>query len=246
MTKPDSCAIAVVLDRSGSMASIRQATIDGFNEFLAAQKAAPGKATFTLVQFDHEYIVVCDRQPLAEAKPLDGQTYVPGGTTALLDAIGRTINDLGGQIASMPEADRPSRVLFTIITDGYENASHEYTRSRIFEMITHQREKYAWEFMFLAANQDAIASGGEIGIHAAYAASFRASPIASRKMFRMAAEKQAFSRSTGEPSVPFQTDERADLMSDEPADSAPKSPVIRPPRSHPSKGPSRPRTPQQT
>jgi hypothetical protein len=227
MTKPNSSALAVVLDRSGSMESIREATIEGFNEFLAGQQAVPGEATLTLVQFDNEYEVRHQAAPLADVPPLTGETYVPRGSTALLDAIGRTINSLGARLAKMPECDRPARVLFTIVTDGLENASQEFTRSQVFDMITHQRETYGWEFMFLAANQDAIATGRQYGIDPGLAASYAASDVSARKMFRMASEKQAFSRRSNSPSVAFSERERGDLLSDEPTDSAPRSPDIR-------------------
>lgn len=243
MTKPENAAIAVVLDRSGSMQSIRDATIEGFNEFLQGQKAAPGEATLTLVQFDDHYEVDHDAAPLAEVSPLNTKTYVPRGSTALLDAIGRTINTLGERLAAMSEHDRPARVLFAIITDGQENASREFTRAKVFEMITHQREKYAWEFMFLAANQDAIASGRDMGIDPAFAADFNANAGSSRKAFAMMSHKAAFSRSSASPMEAFSDAERAELLSDHETDSAPKSPDIATSKRNRSTGGSKPRTP---
>ncbi len=226
MTKPDCCAIAVVLDRSGSMESIRESTIEGFNEFLQGQKAVPGEATLTLVQFDNEYQVHHDATPLAGVPPLNDGTYVPRGSTALLDAIGRTINTLGARLAATPERDRPSRVLFTIITDGMENASQEFSREKIFDMITHQRERYGWQFMFLAANQDAIASGRDMGIDPAHAAKFNATAGSSRKAFGMMSDKAMYSRAFSAPMPEFSDAERADLLSDHQTDSAPASPNI--------------------
>src|SRR5512138_1904469 len=132
--------INIVLDRSGSMESIRQATIAGFNKFLAEQKQAPGEATLTLAQFDDIYEVVHRAANLNSVEPLTEKTYAPRNTTALLDAIGKTINETGGRLAAMAEDERPERVIFVIITDGLENASQEFTVERVNEMIAHQRD----------------------------------------------------------------------------------------------------------
>ena len=115
--------------------------------------------------------------------PLDGHTYVPRGTTALLDAIGRTINTIGERLDKTSEPDRPGKVLIVILTDGLENASQEFKRNQIYSMIKHQREKYAWEFIFLGANQDAIHAGSAIGIPASNAATFVAEPGGASKAF---------------------------------------------------------------
>ena len=156
--------ISVILDRSGSMQSVVTDTIGGFNQFLSDQKAQPGDAVFSLVQFDHDYEVIHASQPIADVPPLTSQTFVPRGSTALLDAIGRTINSTGARLAGIATADRPQKVICVIVTDGYENASKEFTRTQINDMITHQREAYSWEFVFLGANQDAIAEAAKIGI----------------------------------------------------------------------------------
>jgi len=163
--KQDLTDITVVLDRSGSMQHIAADTIGGFNTFLKSQKEAPGQATFTLVQFDDQYEVVHDAKNIQDVPELDTTTFVPRGWTALLDAIGRTINTTGARLAAMDEADRPSKVIFVIITDGEENRSAEFTdRSVIFAKIKEQTEVYSWEFVFLGANQDAIHVGGMLGI----------------------------------------------------------------------------------
>lgn len=170
--------IAFILDRSGSMESMTNAAISGFNEFLKAQQATvdddgqPIPATFTLILFDHEYLAVHNRQDIQTALPLTLETYVPRGNTALLDAIGRTIDSIGNELAAIPEADRPAKVIIAILTDGEENASRLYSMSDINQRITHQTEKYQWEFMFLGANQDAIATAAQMGIHAHHAATF--------------------------------------------------------------------------
>jgi uncharacterized protein YegL len=128
------------------------------------------------VLFDHEYIVTYDGRPVKEVPALDARTYVPRGTTALLDAIGRTINTIGDRLDKMPEAERPSKVIVSILTDGLENASQEFSRQQVFEMIKRQREVYSWEFIFLGANQDAIHAVTQIGVLRTNAVTFNAAP----------------------------------------------------------------------
>jgi len=158
------------------MASMAKEAIGGFNAFLESQQKLPGDARLTLVLFDHEYIVAYDGRPIKDVPPLDEHTYVPRGTTALLDAIGRTVNTIGERLDKTPEANRPGKVLIVILTDGLENASQEFKRNQIYSMIKHQRDKYAWEFIFLGANQDAIQAGSLIGIPASNAATFNETP----------------------------------------------------------------------
>jgi len=170
--------IAFILDRSGSMESMTHAAISGFNEFLKAQQATlddqgkPIPATFTLILFDHEYLPIHSRAPIQTAEPLSLETYQPRGSTALLDAIGRTIDYIGAELAATPEPERPSKVIIAILTDGQENASEHFSMSRINQRITHQTEKYQWEFLFLGANQDAIATAARMGIPSRNSATF--------------------------------------------------------------------------
>lgn len=156
--------ISIVLDRSGSMSSVATDTIGGFNKFIEDQRKVPGQCRVSLIQFDNEYETVYDAKDVKDAPLLDTATFVPRGNTALLDAIGRTVIATGARLSAMPEADRPGKILFVIITDGHENASHEYNKSAVFEMIKHQREAYNWQFVFIGANQDAIATASGIGI----------------------------------------------------------------------------------
>jgi hypothetical protein len=147
--------IVVVLDRSGSMSTIDQATVDGFNKFLNEQQNSEGEAFLTLVQFDDRYDFYYKSLPIQQAEPLIlNETFKPRGSTALLDAIGKTIDEL--------ETDRD--VVFVIITDGEENASKTYKREAIMKMIETKTNE-GWKFLFLAANQDAIKAGGSIGIN---------------------------------------------------------------------------------
>ena len=158
--------INVVLDRSGSMESVRTDTIGGFNAFLKTQKEAPGEATLTLAQFDDQYEIVHNGKNIQDVPNLTAETFVPRGMTALLDAIGRTVNATGARLSAMPEDQRPGKVIFVILTDGQENKSSEFTKAKINEMIKHQKEAYRWDFVFLGANQDAIHAGTSLGINA--------------------------------------------------------------------------------
>jgi uncharacterized protein YegL len=156
--------VAFLLDRSGSMDSIKSDTIGGFNSFINDQKEDDTKCTFTMVQFDNEYEVLHDFKDIQKVKNLTKNTYKPRGSTALLDALGNLIVTTGEKLLDMDENDRPEKVLFIILTDGLENASKEYTTSQIMEMIKHQEEKYNWKFVYLGANQDAIKEASKFGI----------------------------------------------------------------------------------
>ena len=164
--------IAFVLDRSGSMESCREAAIEGFNSFLQEQQRTEGLAKLTLILFNDEYLVPIDALPVAEILPLNNDSYVPRGSTALLDAIGRTIDELGARLAALPEKDRPMQVIVAILTDGLENSSQNYTWQQIADVIKQQSEQYRWTFLFLGANQDAIATAAQMNITAANAAAY--------------------------------------------------------------------------
>lgn len=165
MTKPNTTLITVVLDRSGSMGPIAKDTIGGFNTFLTDQKKDPAdEARLTLVQFDHEYNVIHSNMLLADVPELTAETYKPHGNTALLDAIGRTIATTGQTLSAMPENERPEAVVVVVITDGEENASREYTKAQVAEMVKLQTEVYKWQFLFLGANIDAIQAGAAVGV----------------------------------------------------------------------------------
>lgn len=168
MTDANYTHISFLLDRSGSMESIRDDAIGGFNGLVADQRQVPGRCTLTLTQFDNQdpTEVVFDGVLLAEIPQLTRDRYVPRGATPLLDAMALSIERTGRQLAAMPEHERPGLVIFVIYTDGLENASHRYSRQQVFEMIRHQREAYRWQFLFLGADQDAIAEARSFGIDA--------------------------------------------------------------------------------
>jgi hypothetical protein len=186
--------IACVVDRSGSMQSITTDAIGGFNAFLDAQKAEPGAARLTLVLFDHEYKVVHESADIQSVPPLNEKTYEPRGTTALLDSLGRTIDDTGKRLAAMPENERPRKVIVAILTDGMENASQHYSYEKISVMITHQRDVYNWDFVFLAANQDAIAEAGKLSIGAENAVAFAATAHGVREAYTTMSDRVSASR----------------------------------------------------
>ena len=196
--------ITVILDRTGSMESVKTDTIGGFNHFLKDQKAAPGEATLTLVQFDSQdpYEVLADFAPIAEAKELTDATYVPRADTPLLDAIGRGINDIGAKLAAKAEDQRPEKVLFVILTDGYENASREFTREKVMEMIKRQSETFKWQFVYLGANQDAIAVGASMGIPAQASMSYAHNKVGTEAAFA-SLSAQSCSYRCGAPDVAF-------------------------------------------
>jgi hypothetical protein len=197
-----------VLDRSGSMQAVASDTIGGFNTFLAEQKKQPGYATLTLAQFDTIYEIVHDGKPIAKVPELDNETFVPRGMTALLDAIGNTINRTGKRLSDMPEDQRPAKVIVVILTDGFENASKEFTTQKIGEMIALQRDTYKWEFVFIGANQDAIASAATIGIASSNALSYAANAAGTKRAFASVSLATSRYRHGGDAS--FTTQDRKD------------------------------------
>lgn len=170
--QPNKTDILIVLDRSGSMGQIRDDTIGGFNVFLKEQKAVPGEATLTLAQFGDIYEVVHDAVPIDSAYELTKATYVPRNSTALYDAICKTIDSAGKRFSDMPADKRPAHVICAIITDGLENASTKFSSKDVNERITRQRDQYKWEFVFIGSNQDAIVSARAMGIPTANAINY--------------------------------------------------------------------------
>jgi len=160
--------LSVILDRTGSMESIRDDVIGGFNAFVRDQKGQPGKATLTLVQFDSQdpYEVLYRFRPVQSVPELTRNTYVPRASTPLLDAIGRGINDLETCIAEIGEGERPSKVVFVIITDGQENASLEFNKGQIVKMIKDKTDNHGWQFLFLSADLDAVGDAVSYGTRA--------------------------------------------------------------------------------
>ena len=190
MTDPTSRSnwteIAFILDRSGSMQSIVETAVTGFNELLDAQKKEHEQTPvrMSLILFNTEYEVPFASVPAPELPRLDMKTYSPDGSTALLDAIGRTIDETGSMLAAMPESQRPGKVIIAILTDGEENSSRVFNWAQISEKIRHQREVYKWEFLFLGANQDAIATAARMNIDADAGTNFFQTDSGIRKSMR--------------------------------------------------------------
>jgi len=155
--------IEVVLDRSGSMSSIRDKTIDSFNEFISKQKAVKGKATVSLRQFDDEYQTDYEMIKIKDAEKLNQETYQPRGMTALLDAIGKTVILLGEKLSLMNKKERPERVIFCVQTDGMENSSKEFSSNDIQQLIKTQEKDYNWQFVFLGAGLESVKSAISYG-----------------------------------------------------------------------------------
>jgi hypothetical protein len=181
--------ITIILDRSGSMQSVKDDTIGGFNNFLSEQQKVEGEASLSLVQFDDQYEVVYEDKDIHAAERLTEATFQPRGSTALFDAVGTTINSVGRRLAALAEEMRPDKVLLVIMTDGFENASHEFTAAKISEMINHQHNVYKWEFMFIGANQDAVLSAREIGIQASAALTYAANSEGTQIAYSIIADK---------------------------------------------------------
>ena len=155
----------MLLDRSGSMASIKNDTIGGVNTFIDVQKKEPGEMTLTLCQFDTEYDVVYNAIPIDKVPGLTDSSFMPRGSTALLDSACKLIIDTGKMLSELAEENRPERVMVVIITDGEENASREQTKKSLADIVKHQEEVYKWQFIYIGANQDSFSEGAAMGMH---------------------------------------------------------------------------------
>lgn len=167
--------ITILLDRSGSMQSIKADTIGGFNAFLKSQRETPGEAVLSLVQFDTYYEPNYTAVNIHNVPALDELSFMPRGGTALYDAICKAIDTTGERLSITPESERPALVVFVIQTDGEENSSREFNADHVRERITHQKDVYKWQFIFLGANQDAILTARTMGIDMSKSISYAAS-----------------------------------------------------------------------
>lgn len=197
MAIKDLTEIICIIDKSGSMDAIVNDAIGGFNSFLESQKKEQGLATMTIILFDTEYTLLTDALDVKKVRPLTRATYIPGGATALLDAVGKTIDDVGKRLSDTPENERPERIIVAILTDGEENSSHVYSRKQVFEKIKHQTEVYSWQFIFLAANQDAFKNAESIGIDKKFACAIDATPEGIKKSYSVVNEAVNYYRRTG-------------------------------------------------
>lgn len=178
MTDPNYSALLLIVDRSGSMSTIRDDMVGGLEQLLAEQSAQPGMLTVDVFTFDDAI-----EHTHAFAEPSSVRIELePRGMTALFDAVGIAVTDFGARLAELPEHARPDTVQVVIVTDGEENASREYAVDRVRELITQQTDAYGWEFVFLGANQDAVLAARAMGIDADAAMTYAPSPTAVRGM----------------------------------------------------------------
>ena len=194
----DRTHICMILDRTGSMESIKQDTIGGFNSYIAAQKSLPTPATFTLVQFESQdpFEVIHKFTDIQMVGDLTAQTYMPRASTPLYDAVGRGINDLRAGLGGLPEALRPKKIVMVIVTDGQENASREFTGAQVRKMIADAKEA-GWQFVFLSADESAISDSSSLNIDASNAAFFKKSTAGANEMWERVANRSVAYRSSG-------------------------------------------------
>lgn len=182
-TTAEPVQIICILDRSGSMANLANDTIGGYNSFLAKQKENSGTAEVTTVLFDNEYDLIADAVDLKEVADLDSETYFARGTTALLDAVGRTITSTLGRMEKEGICPEKRRVLVMIMTDGLENASTEYKKATVKALIEETTEKYKWNYIFMGANIDSAQEASSIGISKRHAMNYSADSEGVAKTF---------------------------------------------------------------
>lgn len=181
MTDSNKTEVVMIIDRSGSMFPIWADTVGGFKKFIQDQKTIPGKINLTLVSFDNIIDMIYDGIDINDCDGDILDNYGPRGNTALLDAMGFTINKVGYRFADMKEEERPGKVIICVITDGKENSSIEFrTPSKIKEMVEHQTNKYCWEFTYLGANQDSFLIGNSLGVTTRNCANFEYSNIGTK------------------------------------------------------------------
>ena len=218
MTRADLTHLYFLLDRSGSMQSIKTDTEGGFAAFIEEQRKTAGECRVTLAQFDDTYEVVYADRPLSAVPPLDLQ---PRGTTALLDAMGRLITSAGDDLAALPEDERPGTVIVAIMTDGLENASREWTHPAIKALVEQQVRDYAWQFQYMGADQDAVEVGTSLGVSAAASVTYgrgkarEAMAVSSKKMAKLRRDRAAhFAAGSAAPAPmmdAYTAEERAEL-----------------------------------
>ena len=189
--------LVFILDKSGSMSGLEADTIGGYNSMLAKQQAIEGECFITTVLFNNNYELLHDRIDLKAVREMTGKEYAVDGSTALLDAIGRTIHKIGNAQKHTAEDFRAEKVLFVIITDGEENASREYSADKIRALIQQQKTKYGWEFIFLGANIDAVQTAGQFGIAPDRTADYLADCEGTGLNFRVMSAAVATFRKTG-------------------------------------------------
>lgn len=189
--------LVFILDKSGSMSGLEKDTIGGYNSMLEQQRKVDGECVITTVLFDNCYELLHDRIDIRAVRPISEREYFVGGSTALLDAIGKTIHKIGTAQKNTAEDYRAEKVMFVIITDGEENSSRQYSSTQVKKMIQRQKERYGWEFIFLGANIDAVETAGRFGIDADRAVDYVPDSEGTELNFRMMSETVATFRECG-------------------------------------------------
>lgn len=202
--------LVFILDRSGSMSGMEKDTIGGFNALIEAQKKMEGEVVVSTVLFSNTSKVLHDRVSISNIEPMTDKDYQVNGCTALLDAIGGAIHHIGNIHKYARKEDIPDKTLFFITTDGMENASREYSSERVKQMIRRQEERYGWEFVFVAANIDAVETADRIGIRRERAANYDYTPEGTRVMYECMSKMVTECRSE----KPIDKDWAADLKKD--------------------------------
>ena len=181
--KPKDVELVFILDRSGSMGGLESDTIGGYNSMLSKQKKEKtGKVSVTTVLFDDQYELLYNQVPIEKVSPMTEEEYYVRGSTALLDAIGKTVMQVK---ANQDKKEIKDKVLFVIITDGMENASREYRVEQVKKLIEERKEKDNWEFLFLGANIDAIGAAQNIGIDSSRAVRFKSDKKGTAKNYEV-------------------------------------------------------------
>ena len=180
--------LVFILDRSGSMSGLENDTIGGFNAMIEKQKREAGEAYVSTVLFDNHREVIHDRVDIQKVEPMNQEQYYVRGSTALLDAVGKSIRHIANVHKYAREEDRPEKTLFIITTDGMENASREYSYERVRKMIEHEKDKYGWEFIFLGANIDAAKEAARFGIDESRAANYHADSVGTAVIYEAMSE----------------------------------------------------------
>ncbi len=186
--KKDLVELVFILDRSGSMSGLEKDTIGGFNSMIKRQKETKGQALVTTVLFDDHYELIHQRKQISNVNDMTTNEYFVRGTTALLDAIGRSVTQIIACHKKLKNDEIPERTVVVITTDGMENASREYSSAKIKQMIEFQKEKYQWEFIFLGANMDALNTAKDFGISEDRVANYHADEEGTELNFRVIAE----------------------------------------------------------
>jgi Mg-chelatase subunit ChlD len=213
MVNANYTAVMLLVDRSGSMQSIRAAAEDGVNEFVNSLKRSEGKRTIRIAQFDYHhtegmrYTTVC---PSTEPAAVDRFELDPRGTTPLLDAMAKSIIEFGEELAALPEDQRPGVVIFAVMTDGHENASREFTWAQITGMVKRHESDYGWQVVYLGANQDAIEVAEKLGVAARNSMTYVATEHGTRSATQ-SLTSYVYAAAAGE-SIGFTDEQRKDAV----------------------------------